>query len=118
MTLTPMDIEKKLVFLSQQIEKVQTELNDKESEYVTAKMEYELAMAHSRKRMMGARTEAGTKLTAQERDDLALLENEDAYRLVNALEVLVKALRGTAGQIKTQVDIARSLGTSVRTAME
>jgi hypothetical protein len=54
----------------------------------------------------------------QERDDLALLDNESLHTQIGFAEAAVKAARANAMRIKTQVEIARSIGTSVRTSME
>jgi len=118
MSVTPMQVEARLLQLSKEIDEAQFALNDAEKQYFTAKADLEIALAHSRKNMMGARTEAGKALTATEREDLALLENEDLHRLMASAEILVRACRGNVARIKEQVDIARSIGTSVRTSME
>jgi hypothetical protein len=60
----------------------------------------------------------GKNYTVQERDDIALLENEELHLRVAMAEAQVKAARANATRIKTQVEIARSIGTSVRSSLE
>ena len=117
-TITPVQVEARLVSLSKEIDSVQIELNEAEKQYFTIKAQYEIALAHSRKNMMNVKTEGGKALTATEKDDLALLENEDLHLKMASAEILVRATRGNAARIKTQVDIARSIGSSVRSSME
>ena len=118
MTVTPMQVEARLLQLSKEVDEAQFALNDAEKQYFTTKAEYEIALAYSRKNMMGARTEAGKSLTATEREDLALLENEDLHKLMASAEILVRACRGNVARIREQVDIARSIGTSVRSSLD
>jgi hypothetical protein len=60
----------------------------------------------------------GKNYTVQEREDMALLDNQPAFTQLNLMEARVKASRANVNRIKTQVEIARSIGTSVRTSMD
>jgi len=111
--ITPSDVEQKLVWLSKQIEDTQTQLDEAETEYLTARTDYELAIAKAR--LMIRRT---TKTTVQDCEDRATLICEEQVRNLAIAEAKVKASRGKAFMLKTQVDIARSVGTSVRSALE
>jgi hypothetical protein len=57
-------------------------------------------------------------MTAVQREDQALIENSEAHMKLAIAEATVKAARGNVTRIRTQVDIARSIGTSVRTSLE
>jgi hypothetical protein len=58
------------------------------------------------------------KLRVGDVADKALLEVEQEWFNLQTAEALVKAARGNANRVRTQVDIARSIGTSVRASME
>lgn len=111
--VTPQAIENRLTALSKDVDDAQTWLEQAEKEYHEAKTEYELGMAKARMTLSGA-----GKLRVQDVQDAALIQNAEAYIRVNNAEATVKAARGNATRIRTQVDIARSVGTSVRSSME
>jgi hypothetical protein len=75
-------------------------------------------MAKSRMNYASRTSATGKNYTVQERDDLALLDNESLHTQIGFAEAAVKAARANATRIKTQVEIARSIGTSVRTSMD
>jgi hypothetical protein len=56
--------------------------------------------------------------TVGEREDRALVVNEDLAQKVAIAEAQVKAARGNAQRVREQVDIARSISVSVRASME
>ena len=89
-----------------------------EAAYNRIKSEYELAMARSRMTYATKSSATGKNYTVQERDDLALLDNEKLHMQIGFAEAAVKAARANANRIKTQVEIARSIGTSVRTSLD
>lgn len=111
--VTPQVIENRLTALSKDIDSAQEWLEEAEKEYHTAKTEYELGMAKARMTFSSA-----GKLRVQDVQDAALLQNADSYIRVNNAEASVKAARGNAQRVRTQVDIARSIGTSVRSSLE
>lgn len=111
MEFTPQEIEKRLFFLSKEIDEVQNALTDAETNYIKLKGQFEIGMAKTRLSLV-------TKMTQGEREDRALTANEDTYLQLNSAEVLVKALRQKMANVKTQVDIARSIGSSVRASMD
>jgi hypothetical protein len=117
-TVTPMQVEARLISLSKEIDTVQVELNEAEKQYFTIKGQYEIALAKSRRALAGAKSGEGKSLTATEKEDMALIANEDLHLQMLSAEIVVRACRGNAARIKTQVDITRSIGSSVRSSME
>lgn len=116
--VTPAQIEKRLYDLSKEIDESHSELVEVESHYNSFKAQYEIAMARTRMNYATKSAPTGKNYTIQERDDIALLENEELHLRVAMAEAQVKAARANATRIKTQVEIARSIGTSVRSSLE
>ena len=116
--VTPAQIEKRLYDLSKEIDESHSELVEVESHYNSFKAQYEIAMARSRMIYATKSSPTGKNYTVTERDDMALLENEELHLRVAMAEAQVKAARANANRIKTQVEIARSIGTSVRSSLE
>jgi len=116
--VTPAQIEKRLYDLSKDIDDAQQDLYDDEVMYATVKTQFELGMARSRMEYATKSAPNGKNYTVQEREDLALLENQSGFTQLNLTEARVKASRANVNRIKTQVEIARSIGTSVRTSMD
>jgi hypothetical protein len=112
-TITPAQIEQRLKDLSHEVDDAQEELKTAELEYFTAKASYEIALAKSRL-VLGSQ---GVK-TVGEREDRALVINEELASRLAIAEAMVKAARGNSQRVREQVDIARSIGTSVRAAMD
>jgi nitric oxide synthase oxygenase domain/subunit len=110
--VTPQAIENRLANLSREVDESHQFLNDAEVAFHAAKATYEIAMATSRLSF------AGDKLRVQDVQDIALRDNAHLYRALNTAEATVKAARANAQRIRTQVDIARSIGTSVRASLE
>jgi len=116
--VTPAQIEARLYALSKEIDDAHEELAKAEADYNQSKSHYEIAMAKSRMTFASKSSPTGKNYTVQERDDLALIENEQLHLHIAITEAIVKAARANASRIKTQVEIARSIGTSVRTSMD
>lgn len=114
MSITPMQVEKRLTDLSREIDEAHKDLVDAESKYHTAKANYELAMAKSRISV----SHPDKKMTSALREDVALIENEELHMHLAIAEATVKAARANVNRIKTQVDIARSISVSVRSSIE
>jgi len=110
--VTPVAIENRLAALSKEVDEAQRFLEESEHAYHKAKSEYEIEMAHSRMKL------STEKMRVQDIQDYALLSCQDQFRALNTAEATVKAARGNAQRIRTQVDIARSIGTSVRASIE
>ena len=116
--VTPAQIEKRLYDLSKEIDESHSELVEVESHYNSYKAQYEISIARSRMLYSTKSSPTGKNYTVSEREDMALLENEELHIRVAMAEAQVKAARANASRIKTQVEIARSIGTSVRSSME
>jgi hypothetical protein len=115
---TPADVERQLVKLSKEIDEAHFDLVEVETNYNLAKAEYEIKMARSRMLYSTKSSPTGKNYTITERDDMALLENEEIHIKMATTEAMVKAARGNMARIKTKVDIARSVGSSVRASLE
>lgn len=114
--LTPHNVERRLIELSNELDEVSHDLTAAETVYYESKMRYELAIA--RKRLEIADELRGTKTTVQEREDMALIAVEDYAMELAANEAILRSSRANIARIKTQIDVARSLGTSVRASYE
>lgn len=110
--VTPQVIENRLTALSKEVDEAQTFLEEAELSYHKAKSDYEIAMAGSRLSLNNE------KLRVQDVQDIALRDNAHLYRTLNTAEAMAKAARANAQRLRTQVDIARSVGTSVRASLE
>lgn len=116
--VTPAQIEARLYALSKEIDDSYTNLVEAEAAYNRIKGDYEISMAKSRMIYATKSSATGKNYTVQERDDLALLDNEKLHMQIGFAEAAVKAARANANRIKIQVEIARSIGTSVRTSLD
>lgn len=116
--VTPVQVERRLVELSKELDASHAELVKAEEGYFHAKGAYEVKLAHERIRIGRQMADMGAKSTAQEREDLATQSCKDELLGLYAAEAVVKAARANAARIRTQIDIARSVGTSVRASME
>jgi hypothetical protein len=116
--VTPAQNEKRLYDLSKEIDESHSELVEVESHYNSYKAQYEISIARSRMLYSTKSSPTGKNYTVSEREDMALLDNEELHIRVAMAEAQVKAARANASRIKTQVEIARSIGTSVRSSME
>ena len=112
--VTPSMVEARLRDLSRQVDESHKELSDAEKLYFETKAKYEIALAQARLSLSG-KTQ---KITVGDKSDMALLATQDLHLQMATAEAIVRAARGNAQRIRTQVDIARSIGTSVRTSME
>lgn len=114
MSVTPEQVETRLVELSKEIDSSQQWLADAEAKYYDAKAECEIALAEERLRL----SKVGMKTTVQEREDIATSVCANLIRALAVSEATVKAARGNAARVRIQVDITRSIGTSVRSALD
>jgi len=116
--VTPVQVEARLKDLSKLIDEAHNDLVDAEAVYHRHKADYEIAMAKSRMLYAMKSAPSGKNYTVGEREDMALLENEEMHQTVAGDEAIVKANRANVARLRVQVDIARSIGTSVRTGMD
>lgn len=115
---TPMQIEARLVELGKELDSVTQDQVSAEHEFFHAKGEYEVAFAAAKLRIANRYLERGVKSTVAEREDMATIECADQLRRLYTAEAVVKAARANAARVRTQIDIARSVGTSVRASLE
>ena len=110
--VTPQAIENRLATLSKEVDDSHAFLEQAEHGYHKAKATYEIAVAKTRLSYIN------DKLRVQDVNDQALVLCAEQYQALNVAEATVKAARANATRIRTQVDIARSIGTSVRASLE
>jgi len=115
---TPGGVERQLIKLSNQLDESHTDLVAAENNYATTKSTYEIAVAKSRITLASKSAPNGKNYTVQEREDLALIENQHLHVKMGEADALVKAARANSVRIKTQIDLARSVGTLVRAGFD
>jgi len=116
--ITPADVEAKLISLSREYDEAHASLEQAELTYANAKSLWEINSARMRLSIAARALDSGRKITVQERDDEALLRCQDELSALNNAEAVVRASRANTQRLRTQIDIARSVGTSVRAAMD
>lgn len=116
--ITPAMVEQKLRGLSKEVDEAHKVLVEVETIYHSVKADYEIAMAKSRITLATKSSPTGKNYTVGEREDLALVQNEELHKDLAIIQARVLASRANTNRLKMQVDIARSVGTSVRTSMD
>jgi hypothetical protein len=116
--ITPAMVEQKLRGLSKEVDEAHKVLVEVETIYHSVKADYEIAMAKSRITLATKSAPNGKNYTVGEREDLALVQNEELHKDLAIIQARVLASRANTNRLKMQVDIARSVGTSVRTSMD
>lgn len=116
--ITPAMVEQKLRGLSKEVDEAHKVLVEVETIYHSVKADYEIAMAKSRITLSTKSAPNGKNYTVGEREDLALVQNEELHKDLAIIQARVLASRANTNRLKMQVDIARSVGTSVRTSMD
>lgn len=116
--LTPQRIENRLRTLDLSLEDATKELIEAEAEIAKTTADLEIAFARRRMKERTRALEAGSKITVGEIEDLALIGCSDQFMSKTMADARVKAARAKVKQIITQIEIARSLGSSVRASME
>jgi hypothetical protein len=115
---SPASIERKLMAMGRQIYEAHNELVRCEETYWAAKADLEIELARARLAVGSRYLEMGTKVTVQEREDEATDAVADKIRAMYTAEAVVRAARANAARLRTQTDILRSVGSSVRNSME
>ena len=115
---TPGGVERQLIKLSNQLDESHNDLVAAENNYAFTKSTYEIAIAKSRIVLASKSAPNGKNYTVQEREDLALIENQLLHVKMGEADALVKAARANSVRIKTQIDLARSVGTLVRAGFD
>lgn len=116
--VTPQQIESRLYALSKEVDEAHQDLVDAELEFHKGTAEYEVAMAKTRISLAGKSSPSGRNYTVAEREDMAVIENQEQHFAMAVHEAQVKAARANVSRLKTQVEIARSMSASVRSSME
>jgi ABC-type molybdate transport system ATPase subunit len=116
--ITPAQVENRLVQLSREYDEAHEALEQSEIGYANAKSLWEITSARTRLSIQAKALDSGKRITVQERDDEAVVRCQDELMAVNMSEAKVRAARANANRLRTQIDIARSVGTSVRAAMD
>ena len=116
--ITPAMVEQKLRGLSKEVDEAHKVLVEVETIYHSVKADYEIAMAKSRITLATKSSPTGKNYTVGEREDLALIQNEELHKDLAIVQAKILASRANTNRLKMQVDIARSVGTSVRTSMD
>lgn len=114
MTITPERVESRLYELSKEIDEAHKDLVNAEQQYHKSKASFEVAIARARLNI-GLNN---LKLRVGDVADRALVECEAEWHGLQTAEAYVKAARANAARVRTQVDIARSIGTSVRASLD
>jgi hypothetical protein len=110
--LTPQDVEIKLHNLAEELEDVYLELKEAEYAFYTSKTALEVGKARS------LLLSLGDKMTVAERDAHVTVECESFIHENNVALAMVNAGRKNFDRIKTQIEIARSQSSIIRTALE
>jgi len=116
--ITPAMVEQKLRGLSKEVDEAHKVLVEVETIYHGVIADYEIAMAKSRITLATKSAPNGKNYTVGEREDLALVQNEELHKDLAIIQAKILASRANTNRLKMQVDIARSVGTSVRTSMD
>ena len=107
--VTPFQIERRLMDLAATIDEAHLELQGAEQEYHVAKAAFELAFARA---FMGA-----DERNAEACKHSAVLKTEDEKKRLAIAEACVRAARANVARLEQQVDITRSVGRLVTSAM-
>ena len=116
--VTPQQVEQRLVALAKETDEAHQQLSNAEVEYATAKSDYEVSFASARIRCRHRYVDKGVKVTVGEVDDLATIDTAEQLKRYYTAEAVVKVARANANRVRTQVDLARSVGSSVRAALD
>lgn len=116
--MTPMLVEQRLRELGRELNEAHELLVRAEHAYADAKSAWEINSARERLRVKDRALERGSKITVQEIEDTALVNRAQDYTMLNTTDAVVRSMRANVARIRVQIDIARSVGTSVRASME
>lgn len=111
---TPSDIESRLLELDADLARATSALIAAENRYGQAKADAEIALAKHRLSII----DAGSKMTVAEREDRALVACENEVREERIADAVARSMRANVARVRVQIDIARSVGTSVRAALD
>lgn len=110
----PIDVRKRLVFLSREITLNQEELAIAERAYWKSKGDYELAMADSRVLYGRSVRDDGKPYSENQKEDYALRDNRELYLAYMACEASVRIVRAVGYALQTQVELTQSTSASIK----
>jgi ribosomal protein L13E len=116
--VTPQQIENRLYTLSKEVDQAHADLVECETKYHLAVAQYEIGLAKTRLEFSGKTSPTGRNYTVGEREDMALIANQEQHLTLAVEEAKVKAARANVQRLQTQVKIAQSMSASVRASME
>ena len=116
--VTPDHVVQRLLALSKELDEATSAVVDAERQYADARSAYDVRSAQRRIIVAERLADKGIKATVQEKDDMALLESRDQYTAYNIADGQRHAARHNVNRIRAQIELARSIGTLVRTAVE
>jgi len=115
---TPAQVEQRLRTLSHEIDEAHNDLVAAEHNYFSVKSSYEIAVAKTRIKLANESKPNGKNYTVDEREALAIVVNEKLHVALGEAEAIVRASRANSARVRVQVDLARSVGSNVRSSME
>ena len=115
---TPAQVEQRLRTLSHEIDEAHNDLVASEHNYYSIKSDYEISLATIRIELSGKSKPNGKNYTVDEREDLALLACKELHKAIGTAEAVVRASRANTARLRVQVDLARSVGSNVRSSIE
>lgn len=118
MVVTPQQVEDRLRTLGTETDQAHAQLAEAEEEFMASKADYEVAVASARIKARHGYADRGVKVTVGEVDDLATIQTAEQLKRYYTAEAVVKVARANSRRVQTQVDIARSIGSSVRASLE
>lgn len=113
MAVTPEQVEKRLMELSKEVDEAHEKLRDADANLVEKEYQFKKKMAESRVRL----SHSDNKMRVQEIDDRALMMNDTEYFEYLTAQHIVRAAKSNSDRVDTQVQIAQSVGASVRASL-
>ena len=118
-TLTPPEVETFNRYLVRQLGEAQLELRKYQLELGQTESDLEIEMARSRLYYgTVSKDVSGKNYTEQDKKDQALVDNAILAGEFAKLKTLVEIVKGRINVLKTQSELVRSMGVSVRTFIE
>ena len=113
MPVTPEQVETRLRELSREVDEGHSKLENADKQLVDSEFNFKMGMAEERLRI----SHSDQKMRVGEIEDRALVINKDAYNAYLTAQQIVRAAKSNADRVHTQVQIAQSLGASVRSSL-
>lgn len=113
MTVTPEQVESRLRELSREVDEAHSKLENADKQLVEAEYNFKMGMAEARLRI----SHSDQKMRVGEIEDRAIIVNKDAYNAYLSSQQIVRAAKSNSDRVDTQVQIAQSVGASVRASL-